>query len=256
MKDLIGHFSLAISFFSRIPLPHALVNQIDRNATLANAVTFFPVAGLVISLVPALVWYVSGLFLPSLVAAGLGVISLLLITGALHEDGLADCADGLGATHDRRKALEIMRDSRIGTYGTIALITSVGLRWALLASFAPLAGVLAILTSQSVSRATITIAMQFASYARPEGLGKSVDDGMPDRGFVFTTAIALLLAFVLCGFTGLIAVVIAYLAALGVLAWLKSRLGGYTGDGLGAMQQVAEITILLVLAANTGMAFS
>ena len=253
LQKLVGQFALAISFFSRVPLPEKITRHIDTNTTLASAVFFFPVAGFVIAIVPALVWFAANLVVSPLIAAGLAIACGLLITGALHEDGLADCVDGLGATHDREKALEIMRDSRVGTYGAIALIISIGLRWMLLADFAPLTGVLALVLCHSASRATITIAIQFADYARADGLGKSVDDGMPEFGFILTMAIAFVLGLALSGIWGIIAVAGSALTAWLMLLWLKSRLGGYTGDGLGAMQQIAEITILLVLSVYYGV---
>ncbi|MEM9277661.1 MAG: adenosylcobinamide-GDP ribazoletransferase, partial [Pseudomonadota bacterium] len=172
----------------------------------------------------------------------------LIVTGALHEDGLADCADGLGATPERTKALEIMRDSRIGTYGALALIVSVGLRWTALATLLPATGFLALLIAHSASRGTISIAMHFSHYARDEGLGKMASGGTSFPDFMISLIVSVILAFVLGWISGLVALILGFLAAWLMLKYLEHRLGGYTGDGLGAMQQIAELTIIITLA--------
>ena len=253
LEKWVGQLVLAISFFSRIPLPQRVWKTIPPNANLANAVIAFPVIGLIIAAFPAFVWFSASQALPTLAASGLAIACGLIITGALHEDGLADCADGFGATGDREKTLEIMRDSRIGTYGAIALIMSIGLRWVALASLDPVTGVYALFVCHPVSRATISLAMQFANYARPSGLGKTVEEGMPEYGFAITTLIAFALAIAIGGIPGVIAFIGAYVMAWLVLAVLKYRLDGYTGDGLGAMQQVSEITVLLIFAGAYGL---
>ncbi len=247
VEKFIENFALTIAFFSRIALPDSLGSKINHDAKLGEAAALFPVAGFVIAIPPALVWFVASLYLPATIAAGLAIGCGLLITGGLHEDGLADCADGLGATSDRERALEIMRDSQIGTYGCLALVLSVGLRWAALASLGPVSGILAILICNSGARSVMTIAMQFSSYARPDGLGKQAND-MPKSGFMIAMAIAFGIAAVLGWHWGIIALALACLIAWFFLKRLEHRLGGYTGDGLGALEQIAEITILITLA--------
>lgn len=242
------NLGLVLSFFSRIPVPAFLANRISTDAKLTNAIAWFPIVGLVIGLFPACVFYLASLFFPALIAAGLAVLTGLLVTGALHEDGLADCADGLGATPEREKALEIMRDSRVGSYGVLAMILSVGLRWAALASLSPVFGFLALLIAHSASRSSMTIAMRVSRYARPTGLGQMASGELPKWGFETAIASAFAFATIFGWLSGIAAVAIGLLSALLMLLYLEKRLDGYTGDGLGAMQQVAEITILIVLA--------
>ena len=239
--------ALTLAFFSRIPLPASLGSRISHDAKLGDAAAFFPIAGLIISIPIALVWFVSSSYLPATIAAGLAIGCSLLITGGLHEDGFADCADGLGATPDRDRALEIMRDSRIGTYGSLALILSIGLRWAALANLGPISGVLAILICNVGARSAMTIAIQFSDYARPEGLGKQANN-IRQSDFIIATLIAFFIAILYDWFWGVIALSLAYLASWLFLKRLEKRLGGYTGDGLGAIEQIAEITILITLA--------
>lgn len=247
MEKLIENFALTLAFFSRIALPESLGNKIDPDAKLGEAAALFPVTGLIIAIPPAVVWFIASLYLPATIAAGLAIGCGLLITGGLHEDGLADCADGLGATPVRERALEIMRDSQIGTYGSLALILSIGLRWAALASLGPMTGVLALLICNSGARSMMTIAMQLSNYARPEGLGKQAND-MPQSSFIIAMAIAFGIAALLGWHWGIIALALACVTAWLFLKRLEHRLGGYTGDGLGAMEQIAEITILITLA--------
>jgi len=244
---LLQHLALTLAFFSRVPLPRTLGGRISHDDKLGEAAYLFPVAGMIIAVPVALTWYAGSFYLPSFIAAGLAIGIGLLITGGLHEDGFADCADGLGATSKRERALEIMRDSRIGTYGTLALILSVGLRWAALASLSPIAGILAIFVCHSGARSAMTIAMQTSHYARTDGLGKQADD-MTTGNFFLTLGIALAIAFCMGWFWGIVALILGWIAAWIFLKRLETRLGGYTGDGLGAMEQIAEIVILVTLA--------
>lgn len=204
--------------------------------------------GLIIGILAGTVYFASSLLLPALVSAGLAVATGLIVTGALHEDGLADCADGLGATSNREKALEIMRDSRIGAYGAVALILSIGLRWTAISALSPLSGFLALLIAHSASRSTIPLAMRFSQYARIDGLGGMAQGDIIEKEFYATLLISAVIALLLGWNFGVIASAVGFLSAWLMLKYLEYRLGGYTGDGLGAMQQVAEITILITLA--------
>lgn len=247
MNNPLSNFLLVITFFSRIPLPASLGRQISDDSKLTDAAAYFPLAGLVIALIPAFVWLLSTLALPPIVAAAIALLSGIIVTGALHEDGLADCADGIGATADREKSLEIMRDSRIGTYGAIALVASFSLRWISLSTFDVLEGILALLIAHSASRAAMVIAMRFSSYARKDGLGKLASGELSDSTFMISLAIPCIVAIVAAWTAGLMAVAVGLLMAWLLLKFLEHRLGGYTGDGLGAMQQICEIAIMVTL---------
>lgn len=248
MKAELGKLAQAIGFFTRITLPdplwrHAAPWRLDQCAR------WFPVAGLLIAIAPALVWAVASQWLPPMVAAGLAIMAAIALTGALHEDGLADTADGLGGGHPRERALEIMRDSTIGTYGAAALIFSIGLRWTALASFSLASGAAALVIAHAVARGSIAIALNRSGYARTKGAGELVSHGVPDAELWRTFAIIALLALLLGGWAGLVAAAVGVAAAALVHMRAHKRLGGYTGDTLGAMEQVCEIAVLLVLAA-------
>lgn len=239
---------LTLTFFTRLPFPNSITQLIRSDDTLRSSAAFFPVAGLVVGFIAALGWLLASHLVPAPVAATLAVTLAIMVTGALHDDGLADCADGLGATSDRIRALEIMRDSRIGSYGTLALIASFALRVAALASLSSGAGFAALLIAHSGSRSAMTFAMRFSRYAREKGLGNMVEGELENPIFLLGLGIALGAAFILGGFAGLAAVGIGFTVAFAFLKFLDRRLGGYTGDGLGAMQLLCEITILISLA--------
>jgi adenosylcobinamide-GDP ribazoletransferase len=182
----------------------------------------------------------------------LAVVASLVVTGCLHEDGLADVADSFGASTRERK-LEIMRDSKIGTYGVCALFMSLLLRSAALASIAdPALAVPALVAAHTAARASMPLFMRWVPPARDDGLSAGV--GTPPRA---SAIIAVLIGIVALG-VGLgaaagVCALALMAAAFAALAWLSVRqIGGQTGDVLGALEQIGEIVILLVAAANSG----
>lgn len=233
-----------LGFLTRLPMPARAGWEEGR---LRRASRYFAVTGAMIGAAGAGVWLLAGLVLPAPLAAGLALAALLLLTGALHEDGLADCADGLGGGSTRERALEIMRDSRIGSYGALALILSAGLRWAALAALAPGAGALALILSGGIGRAMMVPATALAPYARRDGLGGMMAGGAGPLEIAAALGTALVLA-IAGGLAGLLALIVAAGAAGAFLHFMVRRIGGYTGDGLGAIAQLAEIAAMLVLA--------
>ena len=239
-----------LRFWSRLPLPAS-----ERAPDFARAIRMLPVAGLVIAL-PAVVALLLArlLDLPVLVAAGLAIATLIATTGALHEDGLADTADGLfgGATPERR--LEIMRDSRIGAFGALALGLSLILRVTALAALTGVSTALAaatLLSCAALSRTAGLLPLACLQPARANGLGAGV--AQPERGALqFATALAILSLSlpILAGASisrvivaGGIAVVAAYLP----VPLARAKIGGQTGDIAGASQQLSEIAFLVLL---------
>jgi adenosylcobinamide-GDP ribazoletransferase len=234
----------ALMLLSRLPVPVRLT--VPRGARAAWA---WPLAGALVAALAALAGIGAlAVGLPQGVAAGLALAAGVLLTGALHEDGLADTADGLwgGSTRDRR--LEILRDSRIGTYGVVALVLGLGLRWQVLAVLVadPWALAAAMVAAAALSRAAMAGVARALPPARPDGL--SVATGRPPPGaVVLGGGIALALGLGLTGPAGAVAALAAALAAALVAGLARARIGGQTGDILGASQQLAEIAVLLVL---------
>ncbi len=185
--------------------------------------------------------------LPAGLGAGLALVLLILLTGALHEDGLADSADGLWGGWSRERRLEIMKDSHIGTYGVLALLMVMLLRWQALAV---LAGdgrlIAAMIVAGALSRAPMALVMRALPNARGRGLAQDV--GRPPAGAVRAALlIALLLAIVLGGWGGLLAALLAGFGALTLAMIALERIGGQTGDILGAVQQICEALALIAL---------
>lgn len=238
----------AVQFLTRLPMP-----AIDWQAgQLARSMRYFPVVGLLIGALMAAAWILASLALPSPLAATVAIATGIAVTGALHEDGLADTLDGLGGHAGRERALEIMRDSRIGTYGVVALIISVTLKVQALAALPVVEGALALLLAATLGRAVMVPGPRLTCPARSDGSGASVAGGPATRALLVASASTMAVVIVI-GWSAPLAVMTATLtacaaAAMGLL-WSIRRIGGYTGDTLGAMCQLAEVATLVCLAA-------
>ena len=237
----------ALRFLTRLPVKPTPAEGADQ--PLGRAVRAFPIVGGLVGLLAGAVYAIaSGLGLPDIVAAVLAAGALALATGALHEDGLADMADGFGGG-SRAEKLAIMRDSRIGVYGVIALVVVLAAKVGAIADIerADLV-VAAMVSAAAASRAAMPALMLWMEPARSDGLASTA--GRPPASQVWTgLGIALVLAVGLLAWSGLVAFLVAGLGAAFV-AWLATRqVGGHTGDVLGGAQQIAEVLFLLALAA-------
>jgi len=234
-------------FLTRLPLDRLAVNE---SGLLARSMRAFPLVGIVVGLVGWAVFALAAwLGLPAAATALAALAATVIVTGGLHEDGLADTADGFGGGADRERKLAIMRDSRSGAYGVMALIFGLGLRGAALAAMTVSAAGPALVAAHAVSRAALPLVMRFLDPARPDGLGASA--GQPDDAAqAWCLGIALVVALLCLGLSrGIVALAVAALAVAAV-GWLAQRqIGGHTGDVLGAAQQVGEIAVLLTAAA-------
>ena len=220
---------------------------------LADVLPVLPLIGAGVGLAAGMVFaIVRGVSGPGWLAAVLAVGATVLITRALHEDGLADTADGLGPhALEPSRRLEIMRDSRNGTFGVLAIALSVLIKVACIAQFSGATGLVVLIAAHSLSRAAIAYPLLAFSPAQSDGLG--VRAGKPtDNDVWLTIGIGVALAFLLLlgkgFFVALLAPLLAVAAAWGASHWIAKRLGGYTGDTLGAVQQTTEIAFLVVAA--------
>ncbi|MDD9718206.1 adenosylcobinamide-GDP ribazoletransferase [Dinoroseobacter sp. PD6] len=241
---------IALSLLSRVPVPQ---DHAAAGARAAQAAWAYPLVGAALGgAAGGLGWALAALGVPAGPAAAVMLAALVMVTGALHEDGLADSADGLWGGWDAARRLEIMRDSRIGAYGVLALGLGLLLRWsclaALLAETGPVATLAALVAVGAMSRAAMVGVMRALPLARNDGLSHRVGT-VPGWAAGLAAAVGLgtglavlgPVAAVVLGFAGGIAAIL-----VGRLA--RSRIGGQTGDILGATQQVAEILGLLALA--------
>ncbi|MEM7544316.1 MAG: adenosylcobinamide-GDP ribazoletransferase [Pseudomonadota bacterium] len=244
LRRQIALYFSAQQFLTRLPVPAWIGHEDDR---LARAAPFFPVVGVLIGAIAGMIWLIAGALMPAPLAAGLALGAMILVTGALHEDGLADCCDGLGGGTTRARALEIMRDSRIGVFAAAGLIITIGLRWTSLGTMAPADGFACLLIAAVAGRAAITLMLAAGRYARDEGAARGVAGGVTAREAGIACLIAALTGL-LAGAPGLLAVLLTLLASRLWLAYLTHRIGGYTGDGLGAAEQIGQVVVLLTLA--------
>jgi adenosylcobinamide-GDP ribazoletransferase len=175
--------------------------------------------------------------------------ALVVLTGALHEDGLGDVADGFGGGRSRDDKLRIMRDSRVGTYGVVAIVFSLGLRAAAVAALPAVLGAAGIIAAAALSRAMLPAILRWLPSARPAGMG--AEAGRPQlQAVVVATVIGGLIALIALGpLTALLAVVLATTGAAAVALLARQQIGGHTGDVCGAAQQTAEVAALLAVVA-------
>ncbi|WP_029891085.1 adenosylcobinamide-GDP ribazoletransferase [Polycyclovorans algicola] len=248
---------IALGYFTRVPIPEWVGWSPDE---LNRAARYFPLVGVLVGAVGAISLLLGAALWTPMVAVSLSMLVTILLTGAFHEDGLADSADGFGGGFEPKRVLAIMQDSRIGTYGALALGLALLIKFCALLALAELnlgLAALALVIAHAGSRASALSVMVWLPYARIEGATKAkpVAEGISSTEWRIGCAIAglpLLLAWVGSPLTLLqgVAVMLTLLA----VAWLaakycRRRISGYTGDALGATQQVAEIATYLVLCA-------
>ncbi|HEY3911465.1 MAG TPA: adenosylcobinamide-GDP ribazoletransferase [Stellaceae bacterium] len=244
----VAGFATAVAFLTRVPIGAPA----ERDWRLAAAAWAFPLVGAGIGAIAAFAFLVSELLgLGDGPAALLAVLAGICVTGALHEDGLADTADGFFGGRNRDSRLAIMRDSRHGTYGVLAIVLSVALRAAAIAHTgeAIYAG-LALIAAHAASRALITAVMRALAPARADGLG--AEAGRPSAApLIAAAAIGVVIAVAALGpVLGLVAFAVSGTAVAAMAVLARRLVGGYTGDILGAAQQIAEVVVLLAATAR------
>ncbi len=238
--------ALTLVLLTRLPVPKL---QDQLFARQAKAVWAFPLVGLIVgTLACAVGWVALQIGLSPLISATLCVTAMITVTGAMHEDGLADTIDGLwgGYTVDRR--LEIMKDSHIGTYGVLGLIFSQLLRVLAIGILLEADWLSGVLVASLFSRAMMPCVMRILPNARKTGLSRSVGSP-PSSSVLIGLGIALTFSLLTLGSSATIPMLCAVGTSAVVAATAKARIKGQTGDILGAVQSVSEIAILLALAA-------
>src|ERR1700722_4798567 len=248
LGGLATDLRVGLAFYTRLPV--APPGPID-GAAVARASWCSPLVGVVVGALAALVYWASvRLNLPQLVAATLAVAASMLITGALHEDGLADTADGFGGA-TRAQALDIMRDSRIGTFGACALIVSLALRVGQINDLPKTSFVAwALVGAHAAARGALPLFMRALPPARADGLSAQAGAPTPMRALAGARVGAVILWIALGMAAALIAIVFM-LIGTAVLALVSHRkLGGQTGDVLGTAEQIGECIVLMTTAAR------
>ena len=243
-------FLISTQFLTRLRIPAALQAHWTME-DLRDSVYMFPLVGLLVGLTASLVYAATCLLnLPPMLAAILTVAAQIAITGALHEDGLADVADGFGGGRTTAQKLDIMRDSRLGTYGAIGLVLGLSARIGAIAHLSDPAQVAAgLVAASALSRAAMPTAMLHVSQARPEGLAASAGRPAPFRAYL-ALGVGILVSFLSLPPASAGILTIACLAVAGLFLTLSQRqIGGITGDVLGCLQQIMEIVCLVTVIA-------
>ncbi len=245
MKKQLQLFFTALAFFTRIPCA-AWGGHSEED--LNHAAKYFPLVGVVVGALAALVYQAASAMLPASLAVLLSMVSTLLLTGAFHEDGLSDAVDGLGGGWGKEQALAIMKDSRIGSYGAIALVMALLIKFQLLASLPPALVSAVLVAGHGLSRFAAVTLMYFQRYVRENGKAKPLAQHISGQGLLVAAIFGLVPLALLAPHLWW-----ALLPVVVVGAWfarkLARRLGGYTGDCLGAMQQLCELAFYLGVAA-------
>jgi adenosylcobinamide-GDP ribazoletransferase len=246
---LVSDLAIALAFYTRLPVP--LRTPVD-GAALARASWCSPLVGALIGAIAGFAYWVSvRLNMPQLVAAAIAVATSMMLTGCLHEDGLADTADGFGGGASRERALDIMRDSRIGTFGACALIVSFALRAGAIADL-PKAGLVAwaLIGAHAMARAGLPLFMRLLPPARPDGLAAQAG-APPVEGAWISLAIGAVILWIALGFAAALIALVSVLVGSAVVALMSNRkIGGQTGDVLGTVEQVGECIVLMTTAAR------
>jgi adenosylcobinamide-GDP ribazoletransferase len=240
---------VAIQFLTRLPAPS--LAQFDSR-WLSQSARYFPLVGVLVGVLNVGAWWLASRFWPPAVSIGIMLATSLLVTGAFHEDGFADACDGFGGGVSRERTLEIMKDSRIGAYGAMGIFMMLGLKWTLLVAMPVAALPLVVIAAHSFSRWSATSLIWRMRYVRAEGKSKPLAERLGGAewlasGVIGAVAVAGLACFgaefniAALGVAAVAAAGVALMAAI----YCRQRIGGYTGDCLGAVQQLSELAFLL-----------
>jgi adenosylcobinamide-GDP ribazoletransferase len=235
----------AVTFLTRVPL----AARAEGSSNLARSIPWFPVVGAGIGAVIAVVFVLASSILPAIVAAAIAVSVGVILTGAFHEDGLADVADAFAGAWTVERRLEILKDPRLGTFGVVALSSSFLLRVGTISSLDGLAAMALIPAAHALSRASGAALMRRVPIAVEEGLGASFAASVTPTTEATTIVLGLSICALLIGLWSIPAGVLCAVVAFGIGRLARVKIDGISGDVLGANQQIAEITILLLGAA-------
>ena len=249
------YFLLALGFFTRIPVP-SLDNF--QESDLNQSVKYFPLIGIIVGFIGAISFYLAHLFCPKSIAVLVSMATTVYLTGAFHEDGLADSADGLGGGYDRARILTIMQDSRLGTYGAMALFLMLMAKFQTLNTLHVAIIPAMLIIGHALSRLSAVWIMATLSYAKPEGKAKPLATEVNQFDLIVANFFGLLpflvfLVFLVVSGRSLLStlklVLVTLILLLITFVWWRAKiqkwLGGYTGDTLGAIQQMTELALYL-----------
>lgn len=237
-------FLTAVMFYTRIPVPKS-VGYSQEN--MSRSTVYLPVIGVLVGAVGGGVYLLSDLFLPVSISVLLCMVATILLTGAFHEDSIADFCDGFGGGRDKESILRIMKDSHIGTYGTVGLILTLGMRFLTLSNLVPGVFLAVIIAGNAYSRFQPVLLINTSEYMRKNAENKAGDvaGNHSFKTILISFIIALIpMLFLPLWISGFI-ILIEFVTFLLFRLYVHKKLGGYTGDVLGALQQISEIVFYL-----------
>ncbi len=258
------YFLLAVGFFTRIPIP---VFADFEERELNNAAKYFPLVGVVVGVAGAVVYLLAAQMFPAALAVLLSMVSTIYITGAFHEDGLADSADGIGGGWDKERILTIMQDSRLGTYGALALFLMLLTKFQVLNALPAALVPCVLIAAHALSRLCAVYVMAVLPYVKSSGKAKPLASKIVLRDAIVASIFGLSPLVLIYGYCSqyaadrhdLLLLSLCWLVSVGsIWFWWRNKirrwLGGYTGDCLGAMQQMTELAFYLGVLAYYGLA--
>ena len=247
----MNSFLVGLQFLTRIRIVRQTVWTAED---FGRSTRFFPLVGLVLGICYALAaWILVSVLGMRVLTAALLLILPLLLTGGLHADGFMDTADGVFSGRERERKLEIMKDSRVGSFGVVAFVLLMFLQFALLLDMSPPLLVSVFFVMPIIGRMAMVLAVSCFPYARADGMGKTFAD-MADRGTVAIAAVTTSVLVIPIGLLATLALVLGIVFALLFCRWMTAILGGVTGDVYGAATVLTETIVLAVL--SLGSAFS
>jgi adenosylcobinamide-GDP ribazoletransferase len=238
-------FLAAVRFLTVVPIPGSWGTSEED---LAGSVPYFPLVGVLLSVISAAVAWAISLYAPPMLSAMAIVVVLMAFSGCLHLDGLSDTADGVLSSRPRERMLEIMRDSHTGAMGVIAIVCIVLAKFAATASIPTDLLWRVALLMPLAGRAAIVLHMAMLPYVRPEGLGKVFCHRRPSWSAVVSLALLAATAWLVLGTRGLVAAAASVVGALAVAIYIYRKLGGATGDTFGAVCELVEAVPAIVIA--------
>ena len=246
-------FLAALQFLTTIPIPR---RREAKPEELGRSAGYFPVVGLIIGLILAGLNWLFGLILPSAVANALLIVSLVILSGALHLDGFVDTCDGIAGHKSTEDRWRVMHDSRVGGFGIVGVVLLLLVKYVSLNSIPVPLMMVALVLMPVVSRWAMAYAIFVYPYARPSGLGKVFKQGTSWPRFTMATLIALVVAVALVQLIGLAIMFLIWVITVAMAAYFKSKFSGLTGDTYGAINEVAEVSVLIfiTLLAHLGLA--
>lgn len=245
---MINDIRVAFAFLTRVKINHG------QELSIARSARWFPLVGWVIGGVSGLIFFSLTQLIAPLPAAALTILISALITGGFHQDGLADTFDGLVGGWTPSDRLRILKDSRHGTYGVLALVLQIILQVSLLSELSPTVGAIALITAHTLGRLAPIYFMLASAAPLHEGMGATYVREIRGRDVLLSTALAVILSIGFVGGHFLIITALIAVLGFGFLQYVKARIGGVVGDVLGAIEQIVETAILLyfvVISANS-----